>query len=46
MSKIYKEIGIGFIPVLLIFLAFLGFNDGVLTDAEFEAKKKELLAKL
>lgn len=26
MSKIYKEIGIGFIPVLLIFLAFLGVN--------------------
>ncbi|SDN85696.1 ATP-dependent metalloprotease FtsH [Paenibacillus sp. yr247] len=26
MSKMYKEIGIGFIPVLLIFLAFLGIN--------------------
>ncbi len=26
MSKIYKEIGIGFIPVFLIFLAFLGVN--------------------
>jgi len=26
MSKIYKEIGIGFIPVLLIFLVFLGVN--------------------
>ncbi|NOU62971.1 AAA family ATPase [Paenibacillus sp. LMG 31461] len=26
MSKIYKEIGIGFIPVLLVFLAFQGVN--------------------
>jgi cell division protease FtsH len=26
MSKIYKEIGIGFIPVFLVFLAFLGVN--------------------
>lgn len=26
MSKIYKEIGIGFIPVLLVFLAFQGIN--------------------
>ncbi|MFC5448138.1 AAA family ATPase [Paenibacillus aestuarii] len=26
MSKIYKEIGIGFVPVLLIFLAFIGVN--------------------
>ncbi|MEW9698934.1 AAA family ATPase [Paenibacillus sp. SI8] len=26
MSKIYKEIGIGFVPVLLIFLAFVGVN--------------------
>lgn len=26
MSKIYKEIGIGFIPVLLVFLAYQGVN--------------------
>lgn len=26
MSKIYKEIGIGAIPVLLVFLIFLGVN--------------------
>ncbi|KRE69232.1 AAA family ATPase [Paenibacillus sp. Soil750] len=26
MSKIYKEIGIGFIPVFLVFLTFLGVN--------------------
>ncbi|MFD0694783.1 AAA family ATPase [Paenibacillus sp. GCM10027628] len=26
MSKLYKEIGIGFVPVLLIFLAFVGVN--------------------
>ncbi|NQX59060.1 AAA family ATPase [Paenibacillus qinlingensis] len=26
MSKIYKEIGIGFIPVFLVFLVFLGVN--------------------
>ncbi|OAS14019.1 AAA family ATPase [Paenibacillus oryzisoli] len=26
MSKIYKEIGIGFIPVLLVFLVFQGIN--------------------